>query len=351
MRLTLLIPELIWPEPGDAETFAGLACPALATLLARGRRADAARSPNTAATFDAAIARAFGLDRAVPYAALRLLGEGLDPGEQLWACADPVHLRFHQERLILADGTRIEISAAEAEALTGELNRFFGDVGEFRAAAPERWYLRLSAAADFETPPLSAMAGRRVDRQLPEEGRTAWLRKLLNEAQMLLHGHAVNEARADAGRMTVNSLWLWGPGALPRGLQSDWSAVCSDHPLARGMARCAGVPAHAAPAGFAALEKQVSGDGKVLVTLESLLRAVQYEDAEAWRDGLAALERDWFAPLVAAIRRGRVSLDLRASTIYGELGWEVGRGELWRFWQRPQPLQAVAQALAEGGSA
>ena len=47
MRLTLLIPELIWPEPGDAETFAGLACPALATLLARGRRADAARSPNT----------------------------------------------------------------------------------------------------------------------------------------------------------------------------------------------------------------------------------------------------------------------------------------------------------------
>ncbi|MBW7903159.1 MAG: hypothetical protein H3C26_16910 [Rhodocyclaceae bacterium] len=345
MRLTLLIPELIWPEPGDAETFAGLACPALETLLARGRRADAAAAP---ATFDAAVARAFGLDRAVPYAALRLLGEGIDPGEHHWTCADPVHLRLHQERLILADGSRIDIAMAEAEALTGELNRYFGDVGEFRAATPERWYLRLSAAADFETPPLSAMAGRRIDRQLPEEGRTVWLRRLLNEAQMLLHGHAVNEARADGGRMTVNSLWLWGPGALPDALESDWTAVCSDHPLALGLARCAGVPAHPAPKGFAALAELAGGDGKVLVTLEPLLRAMQYEDIDAWRAGIAALERDWFAPLAAAIRRGRVDLDLRASTIYGEPGWQVERGDLWKFWQRPRPLQALAQELADG---
>jgi len=348
MRLTLLIPELIWPEPGDAETFAGLACPALATLLARGRRRDATAAP---ATFDAAIARAFGLDGAVPYAALRLLGEGLDPGEHHWTCADPVHLRLHQERLILADGARIEISSAEAEALTGELNRYFGDVGEFRAATPERWYLRLSAAADFETPPLSAMAGRRVDRQLPEEAHTVWLRKLLNEAQMLLHGHAVNEARADSGRMTINSLWLWGPGALPRELQCDWSAVCSDHPLARGLARCTGAPAHAAPATFAALDAIAGSNDKVLVTLESLLRAVQYEDADAWRDGIATLERDWFVPLAAAIRRGRVRLDLRASTIYGEPGWQIGRGDLWQLWKRPGSLQALARQLVPGAAA
>ncbi|MBI2307484.1 MAG: hypothetical protein HYU78_09285 [Rhodocyclales bacterium] len=285
----------------------------------------------------------------MPYAALRLLGEGIDPGDAHWTCADPVHLRFHQERLILADGSRVDISLAEAEALTGELNRYFADVGEtfeFRAATPERWYLRLSAAADFETPPLSAMAGRRVDRQLPEEGRTAWLRKLLNEAQMLLHGQAINEARADAGRMTVNSLWLWGPGQLPRDLRAEWTAVCSDHPLARGLARCAGIAAQAAPTSLAALEQQAGADGRVLVTLDPLLRAVQYEDSEAWRDGLRALERDWFAPLAAAVRRGKVALDLRASTIYGEPAWQVERGDLWKFWKRPQPLQALAQQLA-----
>lgn len=348
MRLTLLIPELIWPEPGDAETFAGLACPALATLLARGRRTDATTE---AATFDAAIARSFGLDRAVPYAPLRLLGEGIDPGDAHWACADPVHLRLHQERLILADGSRIDVAMAEAETLTGELNRYFGDIGEFRATAPDRWYLRLSAAADFETLPLSAMAGRRVERLLPEDRHTAWLRKLLNEAQMLLHGHAINEIRSDAGRMTINSLWLWGPGQLPRELRAEWTGVCSDHPLALGLARCAGIPAQAAPASLAELERLAGVDGRVLVALDPLLRAVQYEDSEAWRAGLARLEGDWFAPLAAAVRSGRVSLDLRASTIYGELGWQVERGDLWKFWQRPQPLQALAQSLAAASQA
>jgi hypothetical protein len=347
MRLTLLIPELIWPEPGDTETFAGLACPSLVTLLARGRRTYASAEP---ATFDAAIARAFGLDRAVPYAPLRLLGEGIDPGDAHWACADPVHLRLHQERLILADGSRIDVAMAEAETLTDELNRYFGDVGEFRATAPDRWYLRLSAAADFETLPLSAMAGRRVERLLPEDSRNAWLRKLLNEAQMLLHGHAVNETRGDSGRMTINSLWLWGPGQLPRELRAEWTAVFSDHPLARGLACCAGIPVHATPASLADLEKQAGADGQLLVTLDPLLRAVQYEDSDAWCAGLEQLERDWFAPLAAAVRRGRIRLDLRASTIYGELGWQAERGDLWKFWQRPRPLQTLAQSLADAAT-
>ena len=35
MRLTLLIPELIWPEPGDRQTLDSLATPALGALLAR----------------------------------------------------------------------------------------------------------------------------------------------------------------------------------------------------------------------------------------------------------------------------------------------------------------------------
>ena len=37
LRITLLVPELLWPEPEDREAWDGLVCPALATLLARGR--------------------------------------------------------------------------------------------------------------------------------------------------------------------------------------------------------------------------------------------------------------------------------------------------------------------------
>ena len=40
MRLTLVVPELIWPEPEDRDALADLACPALETLLAQAREQD-----------------------------------------------------------------------------------------------------------------------------------------------------------------------------------------------------------------------------------------------------------------------------------------------------------------------
>ena len=75
MRLALLIPELIWPEPGDAAALGNLPCPALGALLARGRFM---RDNSGDATFDAGIAACFGLESSAPYAALRLLGEELE---------------------------------------------------------------------------------------------------------------------------------------------------------------------------------------------------------------------------------------------------------------------------------
>lgn len=346
MRLTLLIPELIWPEPRDTAALDDLACPALETLLTRGA---CSRHARDGSNFDTAIAAAFGLPENAPYAALRLLGEeidGLVPAAHHWACADPVHLRFHQERLILADGTTLGVNTEEAAQLTATLNTHFADIGTFHAATAERWYLRLATAADFQTPPLSAMAGRRIEQMLPEEAGTAWLRRLLNEAQMLLHSHAGNEARADAGRLTINSLWLWGPGQLPQGLHTDFSSVWADHPLPRGLARCAGAACHDTPASYAELAAARPGE-RPLVVIDTLLGAVHYEDADAWRAGLQALEADWFAPLAKAIRAGDLTLDLRASTRYGMLSWQVKRGDLWRFWQRPQTLAALAQHLAD----
>ena len=348
MHLTLLIPELIWPEPGDTATLGDLVCPALGTLLARSKYRRISDKANEGATFDAAVARCFGLTRNVPFAPLRLLGEGGEPGEHHWACADPVHLKFHHERLILAEGAAIDVSAQEAGELTTALNRYFGDIGQFSAAAPDRWYLQLVEEADFQTPPLSAMAGRRIEQQLPEESRTAWLRKLLNEAQMVLHSHASNEARADAGKMTINSLWLWGPGQLPDALKADNDGVWSAHPLAKGLARCAGIARHDTPASFADLCAQAETESRPLVVIDTLLAAVQYEDAKAWRQGILELETQWFAPLLQAVRAGKVSLELRSSTIYGELCWRPSRADLWHVWKRPKTLADVAATLAEG---
>ena len=43
---------------------------------------------------------------------------------------------------------------------------------------------------------------------------------------MALHEHPVNEARL----LPVNSVWLWGPGELPREVSSDWRSLTANEP-------------------------------------------------------------------------------------------------------------------------
>ena len=111
MQLTLLIPELIWPEPDDRDAFDDLDCPALNLLLARSKMTR--RPPQS---LEATLTDAFGHAEGAPYAAFRLLGEANDAqapalaDDACWLCSDPVHLRFHQESLILADSGSFDIT-------------------------------------------------------------------------------------------------------------------------------------------------------------------------------------------------------------------------------------------------
>lgn len=353
MQLTLIVPELIWPEPGDRDTLDALPCPALDTLLARSRL-----TRRAAQSLEATLTDAFGLPAGAPYAAFRRLGEAALDGAidaSGWICADPVHLRFQQNQLILADSGSFAITLDEAQAIAGELNRHFPDLGRFHVAAPERWYLQLHSAANlgepgqFDVPPLSAVAGRRVDRQLPSTPQTAWLRQLLNEAQMVLHAHPANAAREASGRLPINSLWLWGAGALPPAMPRIFDELWSDNPLATGLGRAAGIPTHAVANDAATVLAGAAADGHLLVVLDDLLGPVQYQDGDAYRAALLALEARWFAPLRKALVSGKLArLRLEASTAYGALAWESRRADQWKLWRRAQPLATLAQNLAQG---
>jgi len=347
MHLTLIVPELIWPEPDDVATFAALDCPALATLLTRSRRVR--RPPQS---LEATLSDAFGLPDGAPYAALRLLGENAapNPGPSTWLCGDPVHLRFHQQRLIVADSGSFAITLDEARALVDALNAQLSAAGRFHLATADRWYLELAAniaLERFDVAPLSAVAGRGVERLLPEGSETQALRSLLNEAQMLLHAHPVNVQRENTGQLPINSLWLWGAGKLPQRRESDFDGVWSANPLARGLAKSSGVASHPLPDDAATLLAHAAADTRHLVVLEDLLPAVQYENGKSYGEAMRWLETRWFAPLRQALIRGTLArLSLEAPTAYAALTWHSGRSAQWKFWQRAQPLAELAQALA-----
>lgn len=341
VHLTLLVPELIWPEPADQFTLGKLAAPGLEWLLAHARLEQRPRRP-----FESVLADCFAL-AAAPFGPLRLLGEaGATVSAGHWLCADPVHLRFHQERIILADAGAFELDNDEAQDLTAALNAEFADIGQFHVATARRWYLRLNVAVDHPVQPISTVAGRRVDGELT--GSALPLTRWLNEVQMFLHGHPVNEARAACGKPVVNSLWLWGGGTLPAPQSATYSSVWSDNPLAAGLAAVCATPLLQRPASLNEI-LPAAGD-RPLVVLDQLLPRILYEDSEGWRDAFAALENDWFSPLKNTLGKRVDRITLIAPTIYGELHYTLTGNDRWKFWKKAQALPAIANRLAEQGT-
>jgi hypothetical protein len=352
-RLVLLTPQLLWPEPADAAAWGNLALPGLESLLGR---AAFARFPTRA--WEETLAISFGRDSGAPFGALRLRGEAGSPpsGEGQWLCADPVHLKFHHERVVLADTAAFPLSLEDSQELVAALNREFADIGTFHAAHPRRWYLRLNAAASCDTPPLSAVAGRVLGDQLPEGPESARFKRWLNEIQMFLHHHPVNTARAAAGLPMVNGLWLWGAGRSPEATKAAgappeftdfaprFAGIWCDDPLARGLALAAGMPAHPTPPNLDKLLALAGPGNHYLVVLDDLLLPALYEDHSAWQAAMTGLEAAWFAPL--AFDAPNLPLTLLAPTSYGLLRWERRPADRWKFWRRPQSPAELARRLA-----
>ena len=335
MRLSLLVPELIWPEPADQFTLGKLAAPGLEGLLAH---ASCQRRPAQAC--ENSLLACCQLDD-TPLAALRLLGEGVSAAASgHWLCADPVHLRFHNERIVLADAGAFELTDDEAHALLAALAGEFADIGEFRFGDTRRWYLRLHTPVEHAAQPLSAVAGRRLDTTAPKQPLTRWQ----NEVQMFLHGQPVNAQRESRGQPAVNSLWLWGGGSLPASGRTPFSAIFGNGPLPAGIARHSGTPGHALPAGLDGV--LATGGAQPLVVLDALLPRVLYEDGDGWRSTLETLDRDWFTPLRQALGRKIDEIRLIAPTVYGELHYTITAGARWKFWKKPRPLADIAHALA-----
>ena len=280
---------------------AGARRPALELLLARARadRID----PEDAASW---LAHAFGLET-VPAGALTAGAPGF------WVRADPVHYRVLRDRIVLVPVDALE--PAYADALVATLNRHFEGRCEFRAPYPGAWAMRTAPAA-LATPPASEIAGRDAAEVLPGAPWAA----LLNEIQMALHEHPASEGR-EAG---VNGVWLWGAGELPGALEAPWRTVSAADPLALGLARAAGLAHRAAPGTALDWLEDTPGQGRHLVVLGEADAASEAADAA------------WFAPLLAALRSGRIGM-LTLHAPDAGISFEVTRPDLRRFWRRARP--------------
>ncbi len=320
-ELTLLIPGLSAPLPEGREP---PVLKALETLLARADEESLAGED-----YASVLGGLYGLKGEIPSGAIALRGEGGMPGEAAWMHADPVRLVADRDRLYL--GEYVAPSIDEARALVAELNAHLAEDGmQLLVMDARRWYLRLDGPMALSTTSIDRALGRAIDELLPQGEEGASLRRLLTECQMLLHGSLVNAERQARGEGEVNSLWLWGAGVLPDAPKQRYPAVFADEPLARGMAYLSSVEPGPAFASFDSYRSHHRDFA--LVVLNELREARLDADESARLQCLEGIERQWAAPLLAALKSGRLN-SLRILSDDGR-GWRIQRKQLWRIWRR-----------------
>lgn len=311
----LVLPFASAASTAAQETLSALALPVLERLLARLDAAWADEHADDELSLspphERALARAWGwplADGLLPFAALAAQRDGLGaaPGDDGWALLSPAHWHVGTEQISLADPAALGLDASTSHLFFEALAPLFADGGWSLAwGAPTRWYARHASLATQPSASLDRVIGRNVDLWLGNQAGSGPLRRLQAEAQMLLHGHPLNEAREAEALLPVNSFWLSGTGATQAppasplhvdsrlrapALAEDWVA------WAESWAALDAGP-------VAELLRAADAGSAVQITLCGERRARTFATAPRpwWRRGLLGPRRVHAAPLLAEL--------------------------------------------------
>jgi len=360
-EIEIVVPFSLPPVELAADLLRDLELPALATLLSRskelsseneaGKSKDAEETDSYARSLphEQWLSRRFGMDAAMaaggspPVAALLL--KSLKPLEAVtalpqaghWFIVQPVHLHIARDHLVLTDTRQLALSEADSRALFESAARSFTDAGmTLHYGGADYWFVRADQHRDLRTATPDATCGHNIDIWMPQgDSARAW-RKVQNEIQMDWHTHSVNETRASAGLVPVNSAWLWGGCSLPAAFDTTDTA----RPVAafnfNGWLQAFAALASSSLLNADATTVIAHASTNRLVCLDALIGPALAGDWAEWRLRLQAIETLWFAPMLTALTNGqarRISLVLTKSDSLRH--WSASRASLRKFWIRP----------------
>lgn len=323
--------------------------PALAMLLGRGNSASPATVSDPfaralphehwlAGKLGLPVTRARDERGNSPPAAAALLHGHADktlPREGHWFVLQPAHIHVARDHLVLTDIGQLALSETDSRRLFDAALPLFTEIGRpllYLDAAT--WLMRADDWAGLLTSSPQAASGRNIDIWMPTgPGEQAW-RKLQNEVQMQWFVDELNEAREQRGHKPINALWLWGgadvtAAAAGGGYQSG--ANLSGWARAQAVATTLATPAASSPEALLASPAE-----RGLLLLDTLLEPGLTNEWGFWLERIETLDRDWFAPLLQALRDKRLhSLSLVLSGADRLLQVNLTPSSLRKFWAKP----------------
>ncbi|MCP4188931.1 MAG: hypothetical protein GY763_15100 [Gammaproteobacteria bacterium] len=210
--------------------------------------------------------------------------------------------------------------------IINDLSDYFKEDSDFDDLGDGLWMMRLKQIQPaIEFPHYLSIMGNKLDQSI---ATLSWS-KLMNEMQMFMHAHPINQQRLQNGQLAINSLWCWGAGEYltPQRLHAAW--YCDDLEL-KTYGRKAGVDCLPLKT---LVDKGVVGN-TLIVELELLrdLKSSQNTDLSAL---LEDLEYHLFKPLFKAVKAGQINLRLRTGY---EFDFLLSRASTFRFWRKPRAL-------------
>jgi hypothetical protein len=337
-HISLLIPDLFERISKVQRSMPRLA--ALETMLARADQlVDSADSYYACAfnQFDSELE-----SDTIPIAAVSRYADSGYKDDKVWMHVDPVYIEADKDRLILRGKSMLELDKVEASRLLQELNTLYAEDGwQFENYYPERWYVGLPQQPESRFHELSEALGRSVEPFLPKgKDQTHWHR-FMNEVQMLLHAAEVNQQRAQQNQYPVNSVWCWGPGKIPEQVSARWNTVYSEEPFIKGLAMLADISVYSVPASAQSVIDKLSAtdtvnEGGSLVVLDPSEEDILSVDTNHYIDKLSMLEKNWFEPLLQALKKNHVaSISLLACN---GVKYRLDKHSLRRFWRKRQKI-------------
>ena len=330
-HITLVLPFAL-PLPEFApDLIRAMNAPALALLLSRTSSATRTRTAEHthALPHETWLARALGLGAAggVDVAVAAMRGFGLDPDGGNWYIVSPGHIQIARTHLTMADTRQLPLADDDSRALFATAAELCESIGHaLRYGDAQTWFLRADDWTGFETATPDTVVNMDLTDFMPKGQPALAYRRLQNEVQMAWHAHPVNAAREAQRMPIVHAFWMWGAGRTAPALMQPLAGI-------------------AVPGWLGALGEQrfdtldrladlLSTDRTLVVG--PLAEAAQAADWGVWLQVMGQLEDTLFAPLLAAVKAGRVSkLTLVLSSREGLLETTTSALAQRKFWRSP----------------
>jgi hypothetical protein len=248
-------------------------------------------------------------------ASLQWRGEGGEWPAATCLHAEPIHLSAGIDDLSLL------LPAAptqdEEARLLASLQPLMAVAGFDLQASPSgtrgHWYMLCDRQLSLTTYSPRAGIATRIYEAQPQGEDGGALRRVMTEAQMLLHEHPVNQRRERRGVPTLNALWFWGSASLTLVTQQATPRVMSNHSYVQGL--CEHLHLNCWP---------LPHDGSTLLSVaaEQVLLVLPEAELGAWST--------WLDPVQHALQHGEIEqLDVYVDH------WQLSlRGGRWAQFKR-----------------